>query len=219
MSGSGLFSGQKAVIPHSMPREVEDLRNDVKAVFAPMAAISVEEWTNPAADDAAGLKAATAASLAVQVYTASQLIAGGIAALLAFARNVTFTTAGNTPADAPATATVVGTDVNGAAQTEVVNVAQTATIAVGVKAFKTITSITYSAGQGTDCTVAIGFGSTFGLPKTPKARAGLTKAVMEIAIGAVVVTGTINATNKTYTPAAVANGTNDYAVFYEYVAA
>lgn len=212
--GSGLFSNQKAVIPHSMPREVEDLRNDTKNTLAPMAALTVEEYTNPVAANAAGLEAATATTVAPRTVTS--FVAGGVAALAAHGRNVTFTTAGATPADAPATAVITGTDMDGKAQTETVNLAQTATIANGVKAFKTITKVEYAAADGTGATVSIGFGLKLGVAKKPKARAGLAGIIREIEVGAVVTTGTLDATNRTYLPATAPDGTRDYAIYYEY---
>lgn len=185
-------------------------------LFAPMAAITVQEYTNVAAAVTNGLLAATTCSVAVQVKTASGLLAGGKTALLACPRNITFTTAGDTPADAPATATIVGTDIYNQAQTEVVNVGQTATTVAGTKAFKTVKSITYSAGQGTDATVAIGFGNVLGLLKTPKVRAGLAAIVKEVVGGSVVTNGVLDATNKTYAPNSAPNGTLDYAIYFEY---
>lgn len=217
MSGSGLFSKQQAAIPHSMPREVEDLRNDVKKEFAPLAAITVEEFTNPPASGAAVLLAATATVAApVTVLAAALTDVGGKAVLLAQARNITFTTAGSTASDAPATALITGTDRDGHAQTETVTLAQTATIAKGVKLFKTITKIEYPAADGTGATVAIGIGDAMPLSKTPKTRAGLAAIIREVAVGALVTTGAIDATNKSYTPATATNGTNDYCVFYEF---
>jgi hypothetical protein len=214
--GSGIWAKQQAEIPHLSDGEVRDLRQDVDKVLSPLAAMVVEEYTNPVAAAAAGLLAATASSIAVQTVLAAGLLAGGVAALLADGRNVTFTTAGATPADAPATALITGTNMDGAAQTETVNIAQTATIANGVKAFKTITSVVYSAGDGAAATVSIGFGLKFGLGKKPKARAGLTSAIREIEVGVLVTTGTLDATNRTYLPATAPDGTRDYCIYYEY---
>lgn len=214
MAGSGLMSTMGPAIPHLSKGEVADLRADVVAQMSPMAAITVEEFTDVAAPGAADLEAATATTVAPRTVTS--FLAGGEAKLLAVPRNLTFTTAGATPADAPATALITGTDANGAAQTETVTLAQTATIANGAKAFKTVTSVEYAAADGTAATVSIGVGSVLGLTKTPKERAGLAAPVREIAAGSAVTTGTLSVTNKTYTPATAPNGTNDYAVYYEY---
>jgi hypothetical protein len=182
--------------------------------------IDCYEMTNPVAANAAGLHAATASSVAVQVLLTSDLIAGGVAALLAFPRNVTFTTAGGTAADAPATATIVGTDIDGNALTEVVNLAQTATIANGVKAFRTITSITYAAGDGAGATIAVGFGAVFGFPTKVQARASGIGVVAERTDGTVPTAGTF-ATPTTsppygsFAPNTAPDGAHDYAIFYE----
>lgn len=107
----------------------------------------------------AALKAATASSVAIQVYTAaSGLLAGGVSTLDAQPGRVTFTTAGGTASDAPATATIAGTNAaTDAADTEVVNVSQTAATVSSTKYwYGTGLSVTYSAGDGTGATVAIG---------------------------------------------------------------
>ncbi len=180
--------------------------------------IEVDEFTNPAAADAAGLEAATTVSTSVRTVTS--FLAGGVAALAAYPRNITFTTAGNTPADALASATITGTDVFGNALTETVNIAQTATIATGVKCFKTVTSIAYTVGQGTDATVSIGFGALLGLAHKPKVRAGGVAVLNEIAVGARVTNGTFatpttSPPNGSYSPNSAADGSRDYAVYYE----
>jgi len=222
MSGSGLFANKNAIKAHLMQQtgglaaEVKDLRDDILAELAPMAAIAVDEYTNPVAAAAAGLEAATATTVAPRTVLAAGLLAPGKAALLAYGRNVTFTTAGATPADAPATALVTGTGMDGLPLTETVTLAQTATIANGVKAFKTIVSVAYAAADGTAATVSIGFGLSLGLGRKAKSRAGLTSAIREIAVGVLVTTGVLDATNRTYTPSAAPDGVKDYAVYYEY---
>lgn len=110
------------------------------------------------AADTDGLLLATATVASPVTVLAAGLISGGLTLLAAYPRRITFTTAGVTPSDAPATATITGTNYLGAAQVEVVNVGQTATTVSSTGAFKTITSIAYSAADGTAATVAIGFG-------------------------------------------------------------
>lgn len=219
-AGSGLFVAEHANKEHllrgsgGLGPEIADVRADVARTLLPLAAITVEEFTNPAATDAAGLEAATATTVAPRTVTS--FLAPGIAALAAFGRNVTFTTAGGTAADAPASALVTGTNMDDVAQTETVNLAQTAATVAGVKIFKTIDSVAYAAADGTGATVSIGFGSLLGLTKTPKTRAGLAAIIREIAVGALVTTGVLNATNRSYAPASAPNGTNDYCVYYEH---
>lgn len=225
MTTSRSFGTQTPAIPHLAKGEVGDLRKDVDAAFLALEAdvvpLAVDEWTNAVAPDAAGLKTATATTVAPATVLAAGLLAPGIAALLAYPRNVTFTTAGVTPADAPATAVITGTDINDAPLEETVNLAQTATIAEGAYAFKTITSIVYAAADGTAATVAIGFGKKFGFTKPIVRRGGTVGVVQEIANGAVVATGTfVNAStgapNGTYSPSTDPDGTKDYAVYYEH---
>jgi len=216
MGGSSLFTNQSPAVPHLSKNELADLRADVARTLLPMAAITVEEYTNPATAAAAGLRVATAPTLAVQTLAASDLLAPGVAALLAYGRNVTFTTAGATPASAPADAVVTGTGMDDEVVTETITVPQTATISAGSKIFKTITSIDFPVSQGIDCTVAIGFGVILGVLKTPKSRAGAALPVREIVDGGLVVTGAMSATNKSYTPATAPDGAHDYAIYYEY---
>lgn len=206
------FDAQKQNYPPAIGQQLAVLAN-----------IVVQEWTDPVAVSAAGLHAATATTVAVQTLTTADLIAGGKTALATYPRNVTFTTAGSTPADAPATAVITGTDIDGNALTETVTLAQTATIASGVKAFKTITTIVYAAGDGTGATIAVGFGAVFGLSSKLAARGGGAGVVNEIAAGSRVTTGTfvLSATSApygTYAPSSAPNGTNDYAVYYEVAA-
>ena len=180
----------------------------------------VQEWTNPAATSTTALKAATATVASTVQLTASDLLSGGKNALAAFPRNITFTTAGGTAADAPATATITGTGPDDEAQTETVNLSQSAATVVGAKAFKTIETIDYPAADGIDATIAIGIGSVFALSKKPKTYTGAVAVVKEYVNGSVVTNGTfVDPTTSppygTYAPNSAPNGTNDYAVRYE----
>lgn len=81
-------------------------------------------------------------------------------------RNIT-ATAGGTAGDIKAIQVIVaGTNYNGDAITETLPAftVDTAGIVAGIKAFKTITSITIPAHDGTGATTAIGFGEVLGLP-------------------------------------------------------
>lgn len=206
------------VVSHDVANGTAASRYIEVAVAEP--GFKVDELTDPLAAAAAGLLAATATTVAVQTVLTAGLLAAGKNELAARPRNVTFTTAGGTPADAPATATITGTDINGDALTEVVNIAQTATIANGVKAFKTITSIVYAAGDGTGATVSIGYGNAFGLSRKAKTRAGAVMRGTEISAGSVVTNGTLvvaetGLPNGTYSPNSAPDGSKDYAIAYE----
>jgi len=81
-------------------------------------------------------------------------------------RNIT-ATAGGTAGDIKAIAVIIaGTNFAGAAITETLPVftVDTAGSVIGSKAFKTVTSITIPAHDGTGATTAIGFGEKLGLP-------------------------------------------------------
>jgi len=83
-----------------------------------------------------------------------------------FTRCIT-ATAGGTAGDIKAIqVTVVGTNINDEVITEILPVftVDTAGTVVGLKAFKTVTSITIPAHDGTGATTAIGFGDKIGLP-------------------------------------------------------
>lgn len=211
--GSGLMQKQGPGVPHLSTGEVADLRSDVTKQLKNLANIVVEEYTNPAAAAAAGLEAATATTVAPRTVTS--FLQAGKDALKADGRNITFTTAGGTAADAPLNAVVTGTDMDGKVQTETVPLSQTAGVATGVKIFKTITKVEYAAADGTGATISIGFGAALGLSLPMKTRAGLAGLIREIAAGAVVTNGVVSAANRSYTPNGAPNGTNDYAVYYE----
>lgn len=222
VTGSNIWANMKAIHPHlvrghnGQGGEIGDLRRDVAAVLTVLAGLAIVEFTDQGATATNNLKAATATVASPVTLQATDLLAPGLAILAGGARNVTFTTAGSTASDAPATALVTGTDVNGKVQTETVTLAQTAATASGVKAFKTVTSIAYPAADGTGATIAIGVGKAMGLALPPKSRAGLAAIVKEISGGAVVTNGTLDATNHTYTPSASQDGTTDFAIYYEF---
>ena len=180
----------------------------------------VDEFTNPIASATAGLQAATASQVADQTVLKAALLAPGLAELAARPRNVTFTVAGGTAAEAPTSADIVGLDIDGNALLETVAITASAGTYSGVKAFADITSITKKGGTGTGATVAIGFGKVFGLSKSVKERAGRRAVIQEVAAGAVVTTGTFvsaatSPPHGTYSPSANPDGSNDYAVTYE----
>lgn len=223
--GSGLFQTAFPANPHlvrgnGLSKEVRDVREDVRVAMLGLASIQVEEFTDLPAASANAIKLAIATVAAITTYSGAQLDGAIGGATLPAPRNVTITTAGVTPADAPANAVINGLDVDGNALSETITVAQTATIATGVKAFSKITSIVLPAADGTAATLAFGFGSKIGLRKKIKARAGLTAAIKEIAGGAVVTNGVfvLPATAPpygTYAPNTVPDGTTDYAIYYE----
>lgn len=180
-----------------------------------------ETFTNVAAADADSIKTSVASIASPVTYSGSALNGVIGAGAISPPRNITITTAGATPADAPATATITGTAADGSVQTEVINVGQTATTVAGAKAFASVVSIALSAGDGTGATLTFGTGNVLGLSSKLRDVGGVAAAavLVEVEAGVVVTTGTfvLPATSGpfgTYAPATVPNGTNDYAVVY-----
>lgn len=209
----------KRVLPFVSPAgtTVADQKRAVAAALG--SSIVCDEFTNPAAPAVAGLQIATATTVADQEVLAAAMLAPGLAALAAYPRNVTFTVAG-TAAEGPTSADIVGTDIDGNALLETVALVAAAATYEGVKAFKTIVSITKKGATGTAATVAMGFGKKFGLSNTLKQRAGRSAVIQEVAVGSVVTNGTLvsAATSPpygTYSPSTDPDATRDYAVTYE----
>lgn len=204
--------------------EISALRADLRLVFKHGAFLGNVEYTDVAASDADAFLTAQASETSAVEYVAADGDFDGVIddGVLSVPRNILITTAGGTPADAPATATVVGEDIDGNALTETINVAQTATTAAGTKCFKKVSSISMPAGQGTDATVTFGTGALLGLPFAPKVRAGATLLMHENAAGSVPTAGALtsaatNAPHGAYQPhsSVAPNGARDYHIVYE----
>lgn len=176
LDGSGDFSAYSAVIP---PEAAAVLRGEIDitngAVLTGYDAGTLTplhlDFTSPSADVItfgpgsliaanAGLRAAFATSVAVQTWTAADLLAPGKAAILAHPRKLIFTTAGGTPADAPPDCTITGTRY-GEVVTEALSLSQTADEVSSVNTYDTITSILFAAGQGNGATIALGYSSAY----------------------------------------------------------
>ena len=147
MSGSRLFTNQTAKRTHlttgtrGLASELTDLRKDVSNTLLPMCAITVEEFTDVAAADDNAI-VTTLAVIDEAVTLAGDDLDGTIGGdEISPPRNITITTSGNTPADAPATALITGLDVDGNTLTETISIAQTATDVAGVKLFAKVVSI------------------------------------------------------------------------------
>lgn len=222
-NGSTLFQKQNAKIPHlvqsggGLAGEVADLRKDLDDELAPIAPITVDDFTDAATADIDAIKAAFASVATPVTYSGAELdgVVGEDA--MPIPRNITVTTgAGGTPGDAPATVTVTGT-FQGKAQSEVITVSQTAATAAGLKPFDKVTSLAFAAGDGTGATLEVGFGAGLGVAKTPKARSAATALPFrELLNGAAAASPGTLSIAKLYVPNTAPNGTNDYAVYYEW---
>ena len=236
-NGSGMFSDQSAVKRHlvegktGVAGEVNDLRNDVGRTIAGLLAMTIDEYINSPADDPDALLLAQAIPETATTYNAAQgeltgVLSDGIIDVdSAGPRQVVFTTAGATPADAPANCTIVGKDGAGRLLTETVALAQTATTATSNNFFAAVDELQFEAADGSAHTIAVGFGGDLGLRQEIKSRAGALNVNKEINAGTVLAADAITATFSNSTasppfgsvdPTTAVNGANDYAYEYEY---
>lgn len=229
-AGSGLFSTSRGVNPSKtaagkggLPGEVGDLRRDIGEAMAPLFAATPREFINPILGTATALLIATATVAAEVEVLPAALTTATLTNMADNPRQLLFTTAGTTPADAPATATVKGKDPRGKFVTEVVTLAQTAAAVLTKNFFSEVESITYAAADGTGATVAIGIGAKLGLSYVPKTRSGAVPVVLELEDGAAAATAgvlvaptTDNLPYGAYTPNSALNGALDFFVVYEF---
>lgn len=176
-----------------------ELASGLLGVLAsPAMNVTVEEFTNPLAAATTNLMAATA-SVAASVTLLPGAPAVGVLTqatitnLGAAARQIQFTTAGVTPSQQAATATVTGLDVRGRPVVEVVSLANTAATVVSATFFSSISQIVLSAAGGVSATLALGLALPIGLVQVPKSRAGRIAIIQEISAGSVVTNGVVTA--------------------------
>lgn len=119
--------------------------------------------------------------------SATTFDADGLAALAATPRPLALLVGGETPSDAPATATLTGTGEDDAALSETVALAYSpltgdrrAGAVSGKKVFKTLAQVDFPAGAGAGATVAVGFGL---VPGTGDVRRRLEYATLWEALG------------------------------------
>lgn len=112
---------------------------------------------------------------------------------------------------------VVGTAWDGSALTEQFVFAG-GLVQSGIKAFKSVTSVTLTSvtGQGAGDTLDLGYGNAFGLPVPPSATTAAAINAKVLCDGSAE-TVTISAANNTWTPTTAANATHDYQLDFSYV--
>jgi len=182
--------------------------------------IYVDAWTNPAAADTNAIKTSIASSASPASYSGADL--NGVVGVGAMSppRNITITTSSHADIDA-VVVVVTGTDIDDNALVENITLTDNGGVTdAGVKAFKTVSQIDVPAQSGTGGTLEFGFGTSIGLTKKAKTRAGMLVALQEIEAGSVVATGTFGLAATalpygTYTPNTAADGANDYVLAYE----
>jgi hypothetical protein len=230
-AGSGLFANERGINPSKtvagkggLPGEVGDLRRDIAKTLGGLAASGIQEFVDPILGAATSLLIATATVAAAVTLLPADLTTATLTNMADNPRQVVFTTAGGTPADAPATATVKGKDPRGLPLTETIALAQTAAAVTTNNFFSEIESISYPAADGTGATVAIGIGAKLGLaysPKTFTASGQVILAELEDnapagVAGTFVSAGATDLPYGSYTPNSALNGALDFVVCYVY---
>lgn len=164
-AGSGLLSSAHPLKPHlltpqgGLSAEILDVRNDLKKAFRGIAAIAVEEYINlpgTGAPGAAVLLAATATVASIVTLLPAGLLAAGLAMLVTWPRQLTFTSAGSSPAHVPLNVVITGLNEYGVSVSEILVLATTAATVTSVHYYSSIVSLVYPAAGGTDATVSIG---------------------------------------------------------------
>lgn len=227
-TGSGFFSTKGPIKAHlvtgpgGIAGEIAKLRADIVAEAGQIAATVVMEGTNVPAAATNSIKTAIASATTAQVYQGTALNGVIGQGVMDPARPLSITTAGATPADAPATALIHGFDAQGNGLTETITVPQAAATQDGVKCFRQVTRIDLPVGQGVAATMAFGIASTLGVPRKVKSRTGLQEIQREIMDAALIspptgalTTAVTNPPFGGYIPVAPPNDAHDYAIYYE----
>lgn len=120
--------------------------------------IEHDTWTNPVAASASNIKLAAAisnsAATTITVFSAQPDVA----------RNIQLTPTGTTANVGAGTAVVTGTNIFGKTISENFTIASTqSTATVGLKAFRTVSSVVFPQATGTGVTLNIGVGSKLGV--------------------------------------------------------
>jgi hypothetical protein len=221
------FVKKGPAVPHLNKGEVADLRADVKSAFDTLESqggyCRTDEFTNPAAADVDAIKTSIATAASLRTFSGTDL--NGVVGEdeMVPPRNPTVTSTTNAHVTAVAVVfrgklrnadgdlvdhEVTINTTNGGGATD-----------AGASPLSIVEEIEVPAMGGAAGALEFGFGAAIGLSAKVKSRAGLIAAIRQIAVGAVVTTGTI--TNPAscpvslYTPASAPDGARDYALFYE----
>jgi len=151
-------------IPAEVPAVIDGAANiatgapvgNLTLVFTSPSSDTITFPTGSLTSSVAGLKAATATVAAPVTLVPADLLTGGLDAIAANPRRLKFTTAGITPANAPANVVITG-KLWGTVVTETLNLSQIAAAVTSVNAYDGITTLEYPAADGTAATIAIGY--------------------------------------------------------------
>lgn len=216
MSDSVYFGGESPNIPHLGNKgEIGDVRGDVNRALGAMEAgglFRVDDFTNPPAADADAFLATEATVTEASVLRAADLIADSI---VGGPRAITVSLGDD--AGAYSTDDIV---IEGTAYGEKVVLTFTPSGADGNETLEsnedwgldTITKVSIPAQADTDGDISIGFGAELVLFRGIRDMAGISTPIREVAVGAVVTTGTFS--GRKYTTAAAPDGTRDFSVAY-----
>lgn len=198
----------------------------MRRVFEPLGAFTVEEWTNLATADVDGYMTAQDTATTAKVYGEGGLAFNGASKNgTAAPRPASITTTGDDAKfNLPLHVVVTGVDSNGDTASETLTVTEdtNAGTVVGKKPFVKLTKVEVPANVASGGTIAVGFGAPVGLSLAIKSRAGAPVVTCEITGGVSgAPTGTFldvdNAPpNGSYEPDSAPDGTKDYALVYEY---
>lgn len=139
--------------------------NGLTLPFTAPAAKTLTFPTGTLTASAAGLQAATATVAAIVTITANSLTAAGVALVnAANGAPLTFTTAGVTPANAPANIALEGNDENGNFVSETLVLSQIAGVVTSVHRYQLDATFrgVFPAADGVAATIAIGYADTYG---------------------------------------------------------
>lgn len=203
-----------------MYRELENMVRRFTSQFH--GDIVVEEFTNAPTADPDAFIATIASTVGIQTFDTAAEFDGVVGlGVLAYPRNVTLTLSSHADWDATV-AVVTGLDVFGRTMAENLSIpnAGNATV-VGVKAFKSLTSLVIPAQSGAGGTADLGFGAKFGLSKPVRSRAGRAMVTAQYELTAGLVTNGVfvlpatGAPCGTYAPNLPPDAAEDYAIAYE----
>jgi hypothetical protein len=202
-NGSSLFSNQGPAQGRfiegkgGVAGEVSDLRHDVAGALALLAAITVQEFTNPLAAAANNMMAATTSQTTEDVLLPAVTPAAGALTQATIdnlgtggPRQLVFTVGGGTPAHRAPSATIYGVGADGRKRVQVLGLPDVAGTATS-NFFIDIEKVVLAAGSGAGATVAIGLGALLGLGAPVVSRAGRAAVLQEVAAGSVVTNGAV----------------------------
>lgn len=225
MAGSGLV--RMPVKTHLLQGTggVAQIATESRRALTTLSALTVEEFTNPPAADDDAIKASFVTAVAARSFTGAALDGVIGAAILTPPRVLVVTTAGpDASFPGPFNVVVIGRDVFGNRLTEsfAITAGSNPGAVAGIKAFARVTEIQVPASPDALGSIKVGTLTLMGLGLPLKYRAGLQAVVREVAVAAVVTTGTFstpaaNPPNGAYDPASAPDGVKDYALYYEYV--